>query len=982
MQVATAGHDRELQRELASRLPCEVRFDPLTRQLFSTDASVYQIEPLGVAFPQHEDDLQAIVEAAAALGLPVTARGAGTGLAGQAIGSGLIVDCSRHLTKIHAIDPQARRAVVAPGVVGAALNAAAGAHGLMYGPDPASVDRATFGGMIGTNATGAHSIRYGMTADHLLAADVVLSDGSLVSFSEISEAEARRRAAGAGRQAAIHGLALRLRQDTGGSIRRAWPKIWRRASGYNLDYLVGIATGRPSGWYADPHPYPPHTGYNLAPLLAGSEGTLGLLARATVNLVPRPKASVLVLVAFDDLLAACQAAPELLATHPASVELIPRAIIGRARLVPEYARQAGVFGDPAEALLVAEYVGDSLDEARAAAGPLSGRARMIEDAGAQAQLWAVRKVGLGLLLAVPGDRKPISFIEDVTVPVERLAEYVRRATRLMHEAGTDGTWYAHASVGCLHMRPLIDLKTAQGVAQMRALAEGILDIVREMGGVLSGEHGDGISHTEYTPRLFGEAIARVFREIKSTFDPSGLFNPGRVIAGADTDAPRMDGTLRYGASYRSSVWPSVFSFAREQGLARAIEDCNGAGVCLKRDGVMCPSYQALREEAHSTRGRANALRAAISGRLGPGALTSAEVKGVLDLCLACKGCKAECPTAVDMARIKSEYLAYLHTREGIPLRSRLFAEIAALSRLVQPVAGAVNALARLRLSRTLLDRWLGITQHRVMPAFAGRTFRRWFASRPVRPSARRVLLFVDTFVDYNHPQVGQAAVRVLEAAGCQVLVADRQGCCGRAHISKGLLERARSLAAHNLDVLTTYVEQGIPVVGLEPSCLAALRDEYCDFFPGDPRAQQLAERSFLIEEYLCQPAEDGGRPLDRLKFRRKLPGVVVHGHCHAKAIAGTGPLMAVLRAAAEEATLIEAGCCGMAGSFGYEREHFDLSMQIAEMQLLPEVRRAVQQGKLVVAAGASCRAQIHDGVGHDALHPVQVIDLALSAETA
>ncbi len=982
MAMHSAGLNRELQRELASRLACEIRFDALTRLLYSTDASVYQVDPLGVAFPRHEDDLQAIVEAASALAIPIIARGAGTGLAGQAIGTGLVVDCSKHLTQIHQLDVESRLAVVAPGVVGAALNAAAAAHGLMFGPDPASADRATFGGMIGNNAAGAHSIRYGMTADHLLAADVILSDGSRATFAAESDSQAGQRAAGAGLDAAIHRLALDLRAQGADLVRRSWPKAWRRASGYNLNYLVGYSPGRPPGWYAEPEPYPPHTMFNLAPLVAGSEGTLAILARATVQLVPRPPAAVLVLLAFDDLLAACEAAPSLLATHPAAVELIPRAIVDRARTVPDFARRAAVFGEPVEALLVVEYGGETPRAARAAAEVLAHRGVVLEDAQAQADLWVVRKAGLGLLLSVPGDRKPISFIEDVAVPVDRLAEYVQRVTRMMREHGTDGTWYAHASAGCLHMRPLIDLKTAQGAAQMRAIADGILEIVQEMGGVLSGEHGDGISHTEYNARLFGGEISAVFRRIKETFDPRGTLNPGRVVEARGAAAPRMDATLRFGSTYRATVWPTTFAFDREQGLARAIEDCNGAGVCLKQDGVMCPSYQALRDEAHSTRGRANALRAAISGRLGPGALTSAELKGVLDLCLGCKGCKAECPSAVDMARIKSEYLSHLHDREGVPLRSCLFGEIAAVSRAVRPVAGAVNALARTRFSRRLLDRVLGISERRVMPASARQTFRRWFTNHDPAATGRPVVLFVDTFVEHNHPEIGRAAVRVLEAAGCRVLLAPRQACCGRAHISKGLLERARTLAARNLAALRPFAEQGIPIVGLEPSCLATLRDEYRDFFPRDSRAESVAGQSLLIEEFLTQPDEGGTVPLERMNLRSPLSSVVVHGHCHAKAIAGTAPTLAMLRPAAADVALIEAGCCGMAGSFGYEREHYDLSIAIAELQLLPAVRRAIRDGKVVAAAGASCRAQILDGTGTAPLHPVQVLAQALGQEEA
>jgi Fe-S oxidoreductase len=669
-----------------------------------------------------------------------------------------------------------------------------------------------------------------------------------------------------------------------------------------------------------------------------------------------------------------------LETHPAAVELIPRVLVERAQAVPEYARKAHAFGEHAAALLVVEYAGGNAAAARAAADRLHQPGTRLEDAGDQADLWAVRNVGLGLLMSVPGDTKPLSFIEDVSVPVDRLGDYVRRMDRLLAGHDTRGEWYAHASAGCLHLRPLINLKQPAGRAQMRSIAEGALEIVLELGGVLSGEHGDGISHAGFNERLFGPELTQAFRQLKHAFDPNGLLNPGKIISAEGQALPPMDASLRYDASYQTLEWPTVFRFSRQGGLARAIEDCNGAGVCLKADGVMCPSYQALRQEAHSTRGRANALRAAISGRLGPGAMTSEELRGVLDLCLACKGCKAECPSAVDMARIKAEILAYDHRLHGVPLRSRLFGEIARLSQLARPVAGPVNAIARLSITRRLMERLLGISRHRVMPAFAARTFRQWFAGRAGAAQGEPVVLFVDTFVEHNHPQVGRAAVRVLEACGYRVELAPDQVCCGRAMISKGLLDRARQMAAHNLDALFPLAERGVPIVGLEPSCVATLRDEYLDFFPDDPRTGVLAESALLLEELLTIPGADGRRPVERVSFHAPAAELWVHGHCHAKALTGTVPLLEMLRATGARVREIECGCCGMAGSFGYEVEHYDLSMQIGEMQLFPAVRQAASRGGLVVAAGTSCRAQIQDGTGVQALHPAEVLAMAIQDE--
>lgn len=980
MPALSPRQARELERALHDRLRGTLRLDPLTRALYSTDASIYQIEPLGVAFPRTEDDLFVLLETACELGLPVLARGAGTSLAGQAVGAALILDCSRHLNRILALDPERRLATVQSGVVGAALDRAAAPYGLMLGPDPASADRATLGGMIANNATGAHSIRYGMLADHLLAAEVVFSDGSAGAFEAVDEPRARRLASGDTRQAGVYAAALALREEAGAAVRAGWPRVWRRASGYALDRLVGHVPSAPAGWYLGPDRYPPGDGLNLATLLAGSEGTLALIRSATVRLVPRPGATALVVLDFTSLEAACDAVPDLLLTRPAAVELIPDTIWRQAREVPSYARRLVGLPTAARFQLAVEYAGDDAAQARRMASAIAGRGTLLEGRPEQADFWAVRKAGLGLLMSVRGDARPVSFIEDVTVPVERLGDYARHVEALLAEHGTRGEWYAHASGGCLHMRPLLNLKTEAGVRALRSLSAGVLDEARRLGGVASGEHGDGLSHSEHLPQLFGPQIMAAFRALKQAFDPDYRLNPGKIVPPPGQDPPRLDEDLRYGADYRTAAVQTVFSFHREGGFARAVEDCNGAGVCLQSEGVMCPSYQATREEQDGTRGRANALRAALSGRLPLPALTDPALYRVLDLCVQCKGCKSECPSAVDMGRVKAEFLHQYQAAHGTPLRSRLFAEYGLLAGAARPAARLINRVARLRASRWLLQAALGISRARLMPPLAPVGFRRWFARRERAgpPGAVPVVLFVDTFVEHNHPEIGRAAVRVLEAAGCAVEIVARQCCCGRTHISKGLLDRARALAARNLEALAPAVSSGRPVIGLEPSCIAALRDEYLDFFPADPRAAQLAAAALTLEEYLTRPGPDGVRPLDRLRFAPTNGAMLVHSHCHTRAGPGGGPTLEALRATGATVVEIDAGCCGMAGSFGYEVEHHALSIQIAEQRLLPAVRAGQARGCTIVASGASCRAQILDGAGVCALHPAEALALSLA----
>lgn len=973
-----------LRKSLGSRLAGEVRFDPIARALYSTDASNHLIEPLGVVMPRSADDLSAVLETAAEFGVPVLPRGAGTSLGGQAVGRALIMDCSRYLNQIHRIDRETQTAEVGPGVVYATLNATASRQGMMFGPDPASGDRATLGGMIGNNATGAHSIRYGMTGDHLLEADVILADGSRAHFAEVTPEEARIKSKGDGLEALIYRGALDIQSTKAEAIQQHWPRTWRRASGYSIHYLIGYTPTRPPAWFLGEGEYPPHRNFNLAPLLCGSEGTLAVVHRATLRLVPRPRHTLLVTIPFDSTAQACDAVPGMLEWDPAAIELIPRTMIERARLIPAFARKLGfVEGDP-HTIIVVEFAGEDPTALLAAARALPRKGSILESEASQADLWAVRKAGLGLLLSVPGDTKPITFIEDVAVPVEHLGHYVREMDRIIADQGTSGEWYAHASAGCLHLRPMINLKTDQGLHQVRAIADAAVKLAIRMRGSVSGEHGDGLSHTEFNARLFGEDLMGAFRQLKHSFDPEGRLNPGKVIPLTGPNAPKhgLDRDLRYGPVYSTIPVETVFAYHREGDLAHAVESCSGLGICRKVDGVMCPSYQATRDEMHSTRGRANALRAALSGRLPASALTSREMHDVLDLCLECKGCKAECPTAVDMARVKAEFLNLYQAEHGVPLRSRMFGEIAAISRFMVPLAGPANASMGTPPIRWLMEKILGIARQRSLPRFTSRPLRKTVRSRRGTPQMdRTVILFADTFSDMNTPEIGLAAMRVLEAAGYGVELAHGQVCCGRPMVSKGLLGRAKEVAAANIDALFPYANQGLPIVGLEPSCLLMLRDEYLEFFPNDRRAAKVASAARMIEEFMTERGADGARPLDQLEIKRRHASVVFHGHCHVKALVGSRPMFEMLEAAAETVEEIDSGCCGMAGSFGYEAEHYALSMQIGEMKLFPAVRSGAERGARLVAAGTSCRTQILDGTGNRAQHPIQVLAEAIGEPT-
>ncbi len=938
-----------LERELSG----EVRFDKASRILYSTDASMYQIEPLGVVLPRHRQDVLRVIRLAREFGVPVLPRGGGTALAGQCVGPAVIMDLSKFMNDILELNEEEGWVRVQPGVVLDELNSHLKPYGLQFAPDVATSSRATIGGMIGNNSAGAHSVIYGKTIDHVLELKVALADGTETLFRDMSDEELADKT----RQTDLEGRAyrevVRLARNHRAEIDRRYPKILRRVGGYNLDEFTKRQP------------------FNMCRMILGSEGTLATVLEAKLRVIPLPRARVLGVVQFGDLIESMAAVSPILETGPAAVELVDRMILEQTRGSIALSGERGwVEGDP-RAVLVVEYFGDSLDvliprlealEAKMSEHGLGYGFRRAVTAEEQANVWNVRQSGLGLLMGVKGDTKPVAFVEDSAVSPEKLPDYIRDFERIVREHDTTAGYYAHASVGLLHIRPMVNLKTAAGVAKMRSIAEAVLDLVLRYSGAMSGEHGDGLARSCWNERVFGSTLYNAFREIKRAFDPEGLMNPGKIV-----DAPMMTENLRFGPEYRAQEPRTHFDFSADGGFHRAVEMCNGVGACRKKlQGTMCPSYMATLDEAHSTRGRANALRAAISGGL-QGGLADERVYEILDLCLECKACKSECPSNVDMAKIKYEFLAHYYDTHGRPLREWLFGNIDTLNRAGCALAPLSNWVASTRLARLGMQ-FLGIAPERALPPFARRTFTDWFARRSKRQSERKVVLFNDTYLTFNEPDIGIAATRFLEAAGYEVILPTKR-CCGRPLLSSGMIEQVKDNLAFNMRHLHTYVAQGYDIVGFEPSCVSMLTDDYPEL-NADPRVREVSERCYTVESYLSLLAERGELQVSFSNLKKE---ILVHGHCHQKALWGMAPSLEALNMPpGYSASAIDSACCGMAGAFGYQVEHYDISLKMGEDRLLNVVREAGPETE-IAAAGLSCRQQILHATGRTARHPIQIL---------
>ncbi|HJP77638.1 MAG TPA: FAD-linked oxidase C-terminal domain-containing protein [Pseudonocardiaceae bacterium] len=958
-----SGHDLqhdELEQRLRAELAGEVAFDDYTRTLFARDASMYSITPRGVVFPRDENDVATTISVAAEFDVPVLARGAGTSLAGQTVGPGLVLDFSRHLNKIRHLDPEARTALVEPGVVQDQLNRAAAAHGLMFGPDTSTSNRATIGGMIGNNSAGSGSIRYGMTIDHVRELDVVLSDATTAHFGP---------ALPAGGLAGRIGRELpALARANASAIADGFPKFWRRAGGYRLDRI------------------PADGPLDLAKFVVGSEGTLVVVTSALVDLVPKPKRTVIAVGHFDSVLAAIAATEDALACDPSGVEMMDRTILDLSRAKIEYASLGSILhGDP-DALLFVSFTGDDERELIGQLDRLTTlwthhnhgyhtlRAITPEQ---QSALLKVRKSSLGLLMAASvGTRRPLAFIEDTAVDPRHLAEYTARFKTILDRHHLTAGFYGHCSVGCLHIRPFVDLTHPDGVATMRAVAEEIKDLVAEYGGANSSEHGDGLARSEFNREIFGEPLYNAMRQVKALFDPDNRLNPGKIV-----DAPAMTEHLRDPALPPAPEFRTRLSFSVVGGMRGAADRCMNIGLCRKAgSGAMCPSYVATLKEEDSTRGRANALVKALSEPDPRTALGDERLHEILDLCLMCKACKSECPLDVDMATLKTETLSHYHDQHGVPLRSRVFGAIRTLNRLGSATAPFANVVGRTNVVRRTLERFIGITAQRPLPEFAARNlFRRFRDRAPVDvPRTQGTLTFLaDSFTTFTEPEIGSTAIELLERAGWTVQLTGH-GCCGRASLSKGLVDDAKA-TARSLHEQLSRTEAGSPIVGCEPSCLFTLRDEHLALLPGDDAVRDVAGRVRQVEELLAEAIDDGRLTLrdDSWLAGRKL---LFHGHCHQKAEVGTAATMALLRRIpGVTVTELDAGCCGMAGSFGFEAEHYEMSMAVGNDRLFPAIN-AEDADTIIVATGVSCRQQIRHGTARTSWHPVRLLAEALQRD--
>ncbi len=957
------GRERaELAEELRKRVSGEVRFDPFSRVLYSTDASIYQMEPVGVVIPRNYEDVLAVTEIARDNRVPVLPRAGGTGLAGQSVNHAIVMDFSKYLNQVVELNREESWVKVQPGIVLDQLNRYLAPHGLQYAPDPTTSNRACVGGGIGNNTCGAHSVIYGKTLDHIKEVDVVLSDATMAHFDTLEPHELEAKLRGEGLESDIYRGVLRIAQDHLTEIEARYPKIMRRVSGYNLDSFLG----------EEP--------VNLTKMVVGSEGTLCVVTEAKVNLVPRPTMTCLSVLHFQDIFRASEATVEVLKHGPSSVEVLDKMVLDRSRESMGQSRNlAFVQGDPGAMLLV-EFYGESeaelVDKMDKLKQDMEGRrlayacVNMLTQAD-QDMVWNVRKGGLGLLMSIRGDAKPIPFVEDPAVDPENLGEFVRRFDEVVRNHNTTAGYYGHASVGCLHIRPLISLKNEEGIEKMFSIGEQISDLVKEFGGSMSGEHGDGIVRGVWTEKMFGPEIYQAFRDLKSTFDPQGIMNPGKII-----DCPPMRENLRYGPDYHADSLPATLDFSLDANYAGAVEMCNGMGACRKLTGTMCPSFMATRDEEHSTRGRANLLRAALSGNLPEGTITNERLYQAMDLCLECKACKSECESGVDMAKLKYEFLDNYYRANKRPFRSRFFAHIADYSRKGSRLASLANWGAASPIGRLLARTVLGVHPNRELPTLATTTFQQWFTGRQTSmlkgTPKGTVALFNDTFMNYNYPSIGIAAVEVLEAAGYRVQLANAD-CCGRTMISKGMLDDAAAQASFNVDRLFPFADQGVPIIGCEPSCVLTFRDEYPEFCRNE-RAAKVAENSFMIDEFLAKLHQEGNLDLEFSGLEKK---VLFHGHCHQKSLVGNGPSLAALRLPpGYQVELINSGCCGMAGSFGFEAEHYDISMAIGEQVLFPTIREKGDDWEVAVS-GVSCRQQVEHGTGRPARHLVEVLRDAL-----
>ena len=968
-------------KRLASDLDGELYFDQTMRVLYATDASVYRELPQAVALPKNEEDIRKLIKFAQGHGTALIPRTAGTSLAGQVVGSGIVVDVSRHLNRILEIDAAQRRVRVQPGIVRNELNLALASYGLFFAPETSTQNRAMIGGMIGNNSCGANSVIYGTTRDHLISARAILSDGSVAEFGPVPISELDHKCTGANLEAAVYQETLNLlsKEENRAEIFREFPKpsIHRRNTGYALDVLASCSPFTPDG--------PP---FNFCRLLAGSEGTLAFLTEATLNCEPLPSpVSALICVHCETIDEALRANLIALPHHPRSCELIDDLILQCTKANLEQ-RQNRFFvqGDPG-AILVVELGADSKESITAAASKLEAEWRAagvgyhypVVWAADQNRVWNLRKAALGLLSNIPGDAKPVAVIEDTAVDPADLPAFVKDFGEILKGYGLTSVYYGHAASGELHLRPILNLKSQKDRHLFRAVATDVAHLVKQYHGSLSGEHGDGRLRGEFLPFMVGEKNYGLMRAIKQAWDPTGMFNPGKI-----TETSAMDTSLRYDEGQISREFKTVLNFSDAGGILRAAEQCNGSGDCRKSHlmgGTMCPSYMATRSEKDTTRARANILREVLTRSQKDNPFDSDEIAAAMDLCLSCKGCRSECPSNVDMARLKAEWLQQLHDSRGIPMRARLIANFSQAMRAASHAPAFYNFFVRNAFTAQVFKRLAGFASERSLPGLAKLTVQRWhqrYANKRADFPNGRLFLFCDEFTNFNDAEIGIKAIQLLNRLGYEVIIPKHVE-SGRAQISKGLLRDAQRLAIRNVELLKDVVTAETPLIGIEPSAILGFRDEIPDLVPDHliAAAKQVGANALLLEEFIVREAGRGR--IQRESFTKESRRIKLHGHCHQKALSSLTPTVKTLELPVNyQVQLIPSGCCGMAGSFGYEKEHWNVSMQIAELVLLPAIRSTPNE-TIIAAPGTSCRHQIKDGTGRIALHPAEILADALTA---
>ena len=949
----------ELSQHLGRLIDGEVKFDQVTRMIYSTDASIYQIEPLGVVIPRSVEDVIATIETAINFNVPVLPRGGGTSLAGQTIGRSIVIDFSKYLNNVIEINQEEKWARVQPGIILDELNHQIRDLNLLFSPDPSTSSRGNVGGAIGNNSCGAHSIVWGKTVDNVIELNGVLSNGDQVKFTELSGSDFDLKMDGESFESEIYRKLSSVIADNKEEITNRFPKIQRRVSGYNLDELISPGN------------------LNMARFVTGSEGTLLTITDAKVNLVEIPKIKALGVIHFDDMFKSMEATPLVLESKPSAVEMIGEMILKQAKSNIVYSKMMDFIDGEPQSLLVVEYTGDSFSEIDSKLNSLENLikskrlgysvVRLLSNSD-QNKVWNVRKAGLGLMMNSPGDAKPIPFVEDTAVDPQLLPEFVRKFDLIVKENGTTAGYYGHASVGCLHIRPVINLKNQVGVDQMTSIADSVSDLVLEFGGSLSGEHGDGLVRSSFNKKMFGSKIYNAFNDVKLAFDPKNIMNPGKIV-----DSQSIQENLKIGPNYKPEQIKTNFNFHKENGFNSAIEMCNGQGACKKIiGGTMCPSYMVTRDEEHSTRGRANALRGYISGKLT--AENSVDrIREVLDLCLECKACKSECPSNVDMTKLKYEFLHQYHQNKRYSLRDFIFGNFRKFAQYGSAMAPISNWVMRNDIFRKILFSFIGIDHRRKIPEFAQHSFTNWYQNNrnifgPHKKNSTKVILFPDTFTNYNHPEIGINTYKVLVSLGYEVVVPELK-CCGKPLLSKGMLPKAKSLASENIKILSQIIDHDSVIVGIEPSCLLTIFDDYPDLLNQDLEIKNIINKVMLVGDLIVR---DFSKGLPDKLFKAVDSKVLFHGHCHQKSLFGTSKINQLLNLlpsiVVEE---IQSGCCGMAGTFGFESEHYEISIKMAKKNLVDKINN--QSGDfLLVSDGISCRQQIDHTLGIKSLHAMDL----------